>query len=85
MKQDPDVTAWFATLPPGRQLELRKARQLKRMLDWGDFGEDREAEFSKDFYKLTGVPRSWYGRGVAEALTDEQLITLRYTNQPFGR
>ena len=81
MKQDPDVTAWFIAHPPGRQIELRKARLLKHMLDWGDFGEDREAEFTEDFYQLTGVPRSWHD---VERLTDDELMTLRYVSQPFG-
>ena len=85
MKQDHEVTAWFAALPPGRQLELRKARQLKHMLDWGLFGEDKEAQLSKDYHELTGIPSSWSGCGTLDDLSDDELATLRYVSQPFGR
>ncbi len=63
---------------------LREARQLKHTLDHGDFDKARETEFGKDYDRLTGGPLRWYDGGSAEVLSDRQLMTLRYLNQPFG-
>jgi len=74
-----------SSLTLGIELALRNSRKLKHLLAWSDLGEDHEAEISKDYHQLTGIPCSLHDGGALDDLSDDYLGTLRYVNQLFGR